>query len=820
MPASAATCPTQEELAAWALGHLSAERSASVESHLDHCPTCQYQAAQLDGLADSLVHRVRGLKQGAPPQEPGLEDLLARIGPALTPPVSDGSQITRDEALAVPGWLRHYELLGKLGAGGTGIVYQGRDTNLNRDVAIKVLLDNSQGKESHLARFKREWQAAARLDHPNIVRVFEGGDEGGRPYLVMEYLEGRDLFQLVRKQGPLPILEACDCVRQAALALQHAHDHGLVHRDVKPSNLLRTARGLVKLLDLGLARWHQPATPLTEAGRVVGTLDYMAPEQFDDPQQVMAPADLYGLGCTFYFLLTGRVPFPGGNILQKMKAHQTHVPKPLVELRPDCPKELITMVNRLMEKSPAGRYPSARVLADELERYRAAAAARRWPRPTVDLPAPTRPRSTFPVGARVVLGISVVLVLLVLIGGAAFLLSQGTEPVKTPQGAPGALDVAKDGKQDPLKDLGAKTRDDEVIAELGTMSGMNSAPAAIRFSANGQFAITHIGHQGGASEVRLWDLKKKTQIKEAPMKSWTKASVIAGPVCYYGSDKTFAGSTVAVWDPVSDKTQDSPIKHEKHISWFALNPKGGQVASGDHGGTIKIWETMTAKVLQQFTHGTTIHHAIFSQDGKFLLTGSNERNAQVWNVKEDRQEKSYEFEIDKDKDKCSVTPVGISADGKRVLALANFWKNGWAPRWATIQVWDQATGKIVRKIDIIKEKPETAVAAFTPDGHRALTGHNDGTIKWWDLETGKELFSIAKHKGAVARTRPCACGTCRNGNDPARHLRRRSKNQSCNSGPVAPWCAACFLHKAHAGASVASIALNLLLIYNAGSLRR
>jgi serine/threonine protein kinase len=277
-----------------------------------------------------------------------------------------------------------YVLLERLGDGGMGQVYKARHAKLGRIVALKVIHRDQVANHQAVRRFHREIEAMAQLDHPNVVRAFDAGEEGGLHFFAMELVDGTDLYQLVKTRGPLPIAEACDAIRQAALGLQHAHEHGLIHRDIKPSNLLRAARGgAVKLLDLGLARLQDVEdeaaggagaaarrdgrTQLTLAGKIVGTPDYMAPEQARDSHDVDIRADLYSLGCTFHFLLSGQVPFPGGSAVEKLFRHHTEAPRPVEQLRPEVPPAVASSVRRLLAKQPQDRYQTPAELAVDLE---------------------------------------------------------------------------------------------------------------------------------------------------------------------------------------------------------------------------------------------------------------------------------------------------------------------------------------------------------------------------------------------------------------------------------------------------------------------
>lgn len=250
-----------------------------------------------------------------------------------------------------------YVLLERLGQGGMGQVFKARHQVMNRIVALKVIRAERLGNVEAIARFRREIQSAAQVAHTHIVLAHDAGQVGDQHFLVMEYIEGVDLARLVKKTGPLPVAQACDYVRQAALGLQHAHERGLVHRDVKPSNLLVSADGVVKVLDLGLARplLPQGGHDITRSGAVVGSPDYLAPEQARDAHDVDIRADIYSLGCTLYFLLAGRPPFPESSLTQKLLWHQHAEPTSLGVVRADLPAELIAIVQRMLAKDPAAR---------------------------------------------------------------------------------------------------------------------------------------------------------------------------------------------------------------------------------------------------------------------------------------------------------------------------------------------------------------------------------------------------------------------------------------------------------------------------------
>jgi eukaryotic-like serine/threonine-protein kinase len=275
--------------------------------------------------------------------------------------------------------LGQYVLLERLGEGGMGQVFKARHLGLGRVVALKLVRKERLTNPDAVRRFYREIQLAARLCHPNVVQSFDADEVDGRHFYIMEYVQGIDLSRLVKQKGPLSVAEACEFVRQAALGLQHAHEHGLIHRDIKPANLLLTGRSagpgrpaeaVIKVLDMGLARLLESpeegesgAGALTREGIIIGTPDYIAPEQARDAHAVDIRADLYSLGCTFHFLLTAQVPFPGRYNTEKLIKHQLEPPPPLSRFRADVPPAVAEIVGRLLAKRPEDRFQTPAELA-------------------------------------------------------------------------------------------------------------------------------------------------------------------------------------------------------------------------------------------------------------------------------------------------------------------------------------------------------------------------------------------------------------------------------------------------------------------------
>ena len=318
--------------------------------------------------------------------ERGLADLRQKSGGTLAEDVDlfagqlvDAGLITRWQAdKLLDGkhkgfFLGKYKLLAHLGSGGMSTVYLAEHVHMHRRVAIKVLPQSRNDDSSYLDRFYLEAKAAAALAHPNIITAFDIDNQDNKiHFLVMEYVEGRDLQTIVKEQGPLDYQSAADYIGQAAAGLEHAHGAGLVHRDIKPANLLVDGKGTVKLLDLGLALFadqNHPSLTIAHDENVLGTADYLAPEQAVNSHLVDARADIYSLGCTFYYVLTGHPPFNEGSLAQRLLAHQKKMPVSIKADRSDAPQEFVDLCNAMMAKSPERRIQTAAEVRHRLETW-------------------------------------------------------------------------------------------------------------------------------------------------------------------------------------------------------------------------------------------------------------------------------------------------------------------------------------------------------------------------------------------------------------------------------------------------------------------
>ena len=266
--------------------------------------------------------------------------------------------------------LGNYQILAPLGKGGMGTVYMARDQRTGQLVALKVLPpQRARAEERMLIRFQREMELCRLVKHPHVALTYETGNYKDVYFIAMEYIPGKSLYRVVADEGPLDAPQVAHLGQEVAAGLEHAHEQGLIHRDLKPSNILVTPHNHAKVLDLGLALVageKGEAMILGGQGYIVGSMDYISPEQTMDASKVDCRADIYGLGCTLYFALTGHPPFPGGTRSEKIHKHRNELPTPLFQLRPDLPMDFADVIHRMMAKDPNLRLPSAQAVVEAL----------------------------------------------------------------------------------------------------------------------------------------------------------------------------------------------------------------------------------------------------------------------------------------------------------------------------------------------------------------------------------------------------------------------------------------------------------------------
>ncbi|MDA1054233.1 MAG: protein kinase [Planctomycetota bacterium] len=366
-------CPDRQQLRDFVTGRLPESSLDAIAEHLETCNECESNIATLDSESDSFINE---LKCPAGDESFINEYEFHEAVSVVQAYESDAPQLPKESSRKHH--VGQYMLVERLGSGGMGTVYKALHTKLDKFVALKLLRTKRMLDDRAIARFEREMKAVGKLKHENIVQASDAGEADGKQFLVMEYIEGAEFSELIARSERLSIADACELVRQAAIGLQHAHEHGLVHRDMKPSNLMLAKDGSVKILDLGLAGFageqftsasecntHTECDDLTLDGQIMGTAEYIAPEQAENSHDVDIRADIYGLGCTLYALLVGVPPFQRHDFAtpkQLINAHRTSV-RPKIA---DLPPELARIIDRMLAIDPSDRFSTPAEVADAL----------------------------------------------------------------------------------------------------------------------------------------------------------------------------------------------------------------------------------------------------------------------------------------------------------------------------------------------------------------------------------------------------------------------------------------------------------------------
>lgn len=591
---------------------------------------------------------------------------------ATGPPVAPAAEAPPP---VVPG----YDVLAEVGRGGMGVVYKARQAGSGRTIALKVIRKERLSHPEAVRRFRREAQAAARLAHPNIVLVYDSDQAGDSHYLAMEFVEGVTLQRLVEEHGPLSVAQACECMRQAALGLQHAAEQGLVHRDIKPSNLMVTQPGggppppppaegaVVKILDMGVARLYQTAgsledslTTLTQDGAVIGTPDYIAPEQLEDAHQADIRADLYSLGCTLYFLLSGRPPFSGGTLIQKMDRHRWETPPSVDQLRPEVPPGVAAVVRKLMAKKPADRYQTPAELVQALERLARSGHVAAAPRS-----APVRELRRLVGHEETVWAVAFADAGTVVSGGKDRTLrvwdvETGRElrRVELPQEIK-ALAVSPDGKA-VLAACGITARLLDLASgqEVGRYTGHTNTVRAVVFLPDGRRALS----AGEDRAIGLWDVGDRREIRRL---SGHRGDVTTAAVSPDGRLALSGGrdQTLRLWDLQDGRELSRFPTQRGMVLGTAFAPDGRTALSGGFDTTMRLWDVATGRELRRFQgHRQMVSGVAFAPGGRRALSGSHDQTVRLWDLEGGHELCCFGGHTG------AVTGVAVAPDGRHAVS--------------------------------------------------------------------------------------------------------------------------------------------------------
>jgi WD40 repeat protein len=630
-----------------------------------------------------------------------MEPALASESEAATfPPVPSEDGDRTGPAPTVAG----YEVLGELDRGGMGVVYKARHVALNRVVALKMILAGGHAGEHELTRFRTEAEAVARLRHPNIVQIYEVGEQDGKPFFSLEYCEGGSLES---KLGgtPLPPRDAARLVETLARAMEAAHAVGVVHRDLKPANVLLTGDGQPKISDFGLAKKLDAGTGQTASGDVMGTPPYMAPEQAGGrSKEVGPPADIYALGAVLYECLTGRPPFKAARPLDTLLQVLSEEPVRPRLLQPRTPADLETICLKCLEKQPGRRYGSAGALADDLGRF------------LVGKPVQARPVSGAERAlkwvrrhpARTAAYALLVLALVLGLGGGSVARLWQKAEVARDEAEAARHDAlgARDRMADALRgEQEAKLQADSARRQLRRLSYFRSVDLAHR-----EWREAHVGRAlhlltDCPADLRGWE--------------WHYVHYLCCSDLH-----TLRG-------------------HTGEVCSVAFSPDGKHLASASADSTVKIWDTTTGQeTLTLQGHTDAVWSVAFSPDGQRLASASQDKTVKVWDAQTGKETRSLPGHT------SGVRSVAFSPEGKHLASTAGVW-DGLKRQWISgeVKVWDAATGQLIRSLHGHTDAVRSV--AFSPDGERLASVSEDSTVKLWDVATGGLTLTLQGHTGFV-----------------------------------------------------------------------
>jgi serine/threonine protein kinase/WD40 repeat protein len=634
-----------------------------------------------------------------------------------------------------------YVLLERLGEGGAGQVFKARHQKLGRFAALKIIRPELLTEAEVVARFYREIQVLSKLDHPNIVHAFDAGPAGATHYLAMEYVEGSDLGRLVKQGGPMPVQQACEYIRQAALGLQHAHERGLVHRDIKPHNLIMSVRdGLIKVADLGLARLPRSVgaevtsaltgvvrttgTLTPENAMLMGTADYLAPEQALDFHKADIRADIYSMGCTLYYLLAGQPPFAGGNLAEKVAKHQQAEAAPLEQFRKDVPRGLSAALRKMLAKRPADRFQTPAELAKALAPF-----ALNDSRTTAISVYEKKRRAALAIGAVALLALGLFVGWRTLTRPESFLANKGVSefPLKKQHvvhavafGPNGKLvaaggDVPVDGK------FPITLWDTATGQEQFTLEGHKEPIHYLAFSPDGRYLAS-----GGGTRM-LWDLYTRKLLHTFPADPKIQpAHAYIGPfspdgkylALRHGKDSLILADVASVAAGRFDPSQRTNVTINKvEPSALAINPDSRAIALGLGGAD--VYDVATQKTSHFWSGGNIVGALAFTPDKTRLAVGANRSVLVHWLEPVGHKEPYVMWKANED----GLVTLGFSPNGQMLAT-------GGSDRM--VRLWDPATGKELHKPLQGHTKAVRAIA-FSAGGNTLFTAGEDDTVRIWRI---------------------------------------------------------------------------------------
>jgi WD40 repeat protein/serine/threonine protein kinase len=767
------TCPTTVELQALLNGSLSELDRVRVDRHLEECSACRRRLDELTGSDETWLEdgHVPAPGRNSPPLQDAMNRLKAGMerreaGPGQSEPTGTRQQRIGD-----------YQILEELGRGGMGVVYRARQLKLQRDVALKVILSGEFASSSAVRRFYVEAEAAAKLDHPHIVPIFEIGEHEGHHFYSMRLVEGGSLSERISNlKSQISNREAASLLATIARAVHYAHQRGVLHRDLKPANILIDRAGQPHVTDFGLAKLMEHDSSLTHSAAIMGSPNYMAPEvAAGHARDATTASDVYSLGGILYELLTGRPPFQAESVAQTVRKVIEEEPASPATLNAAVPADLATICLKCLEKDPSRRYASAELLAEELDRFRRG-------EPILARPVSQTERLWRWCRRQPALAASLAALLMVFTAGFAGVLWKWQGEVHHRRLAQQAVTRLEIERAESLLQAGDSSRGLAYLARLLRQQPTNFVVAERLMSAltDRSFCLPIAALRHGHSlDTLTGERKQKLANRFAFEKPGSVVTVNFSP----NGQRVVTASrdgTARIWNAFNGEPLGQPMRHDAEVLWAQFNNDGSRIVTASVDGTARIWEALTGQLAAPpLRHDDIVHHATFSPDGQKVITASRDKTARVWNT-------------------WTGEPVGLalahpgrvyfasfSPDGRRILTADDGDTNDVA------RLWDAETGAEMASADhfyftsspmpfphfspsleqvltlrwhfaalrnvssnlassaLLKHDDFCMVAGYSPDGRRLVTASADTTARLWDPRTGDSVLAPLRHDGRV-----------------------------------------------------------------------
>lgn len=706
-------CPEVEELRKLLDGTLSGDRQQACTNHMDSCHGCQ---SKLEGIAtggSNLSQVIEHLDDSEPPANSGYWKAAQALEDAVQETFVPASSVRRRDLTldfldpasdsAYLGRIAQFDVMRILGRGGMGVVLEAFDSRLQRNVALKVLDPELAGDDVARQRFCREARAAASITHENVVAVHqvEKSGEAGLPFLVMQLISGESLDQRLTREKKLPIREIVRISLQVAHGLAAAYEQGLIHRDIKPGNiLLEDSHDSVKLTDFGLARVVDDVK-LTRTGFVSGTPLYMAPEQAIGAEADHR-SDLFSLGAIMYEMCAGEPPFSGDSALMILKQITDAKHRPIREINPAIPDWLAETVDRLLAKNPADRIQSATLLAELLE-FQLALMKTAEDLPTVCKIKQARQRLR---NRWIAVAIGASFLVLGVLAGV--FIANRPHPAAPLVAAPPVAEVS----------------DAEPIAVL---SGNSGTIWSANFDPASQSVV--MGVEDGS--VRLWDLQKKSVKSTLTAHRgvvWTSKFSRDGQLLATSGDD----GSIKIWKPSVSSEPVKIFKHTNGVRGIEFSHDDQTLYGVARDGGLRAWSMDSDQPIAEAQQPSAIYAVAISPDDETLATAGSDKIVRLWNAKSLTQKLPLEGHTG------PVYGLSFDPEGRQLASV------GWDKQ---IHIWDAASGIQLKTWDA--KGADIWGVAFSPNGKILATGGHDGAVKLWNVETGEKLASYLGHDVAV-----------------------------------------------------------------------